>query len=217
MSAKAAGAAKVSQTDGQMRARSLEPAPQRPSPAELAPRQQRQRSMEPPQAPPLQDCTNTPANAALRLGPSGCQQVPSPRGKGKGKGTTQLAPDAPAAPGDATAAPGWWNKMAVPGKAAEPGQHPPLGQRPPQQGFTGQQGTQAERDWAEDHQPCLTSTILRSHDAKIAMSDSIARYGTTNVNRDARLSHPGPQGWRPPPIPERRPASAGDDANCVIS
>jgi len=214
MSARAAGPAKVPQTDGQMRARSLEPAPNRPSPAELASRQQRQRSIEPPQAPPLQDRTNTPANTAFRAGPNACQQAPSPQGKGKGKGTTQLAPDSA---GDSPAAPGWWGKMAVPGKAAEPVQHPPPVQRPPPQGATGQPATQAERDWADDHQPRLTSTILRSHEAKIAMSDSIARYGNTNVNRDARLSHPGPRGWRPPPIPERRTASAGDDANCTIS
>jgi len=206
------------------------PAPQALPPATDIPQARaRARSLEPP---PLQDCTNTPANAAapscapqegnntLRPNPAqGNGQQQSPRypsfkgkgsdAKGGGKGSAR-APGANGRTGE-PGAPDWWTKMAVPGKQAPMGAPQTVNKGP------AQPAPQARDD---DNGPRLTSTILRAHEVKMATAESIARYsnaarpntGPNTVNRGGP-----PPGWRPPPIPEQRPAGRGKDENCVIS
>jgi len=203
------------------------PAPQASPPARNMPQAQagtRARSVEPP---PLQDCTNTPVNAAapntcrgpqegnnsLRPNPvqgNGQQQIPhNPSWKGKGNGAKGGGKGSAAGPGPG--APDWWTKMAIPGKQA---------QNLPPQTVNKQQAQlapQALHDPNDPNGPRLTSTILRAHEVKMATAESIARY--SNAARPTTFNRGGqpPPGMRPPPMPQQQPMQQGKDENCVIS
>lgn len=192
---------------------------------------------------PLQDCTNVhvgSANAgncpgprqdqtALRFDAHNGQQasMPSFKGKGGGKGTKgqgkgnglSAGPPSGAAPGrnvnadgSDAGAPDWWKQMAVPGVRTN--QLPPAPQMqaasPTAAGYPGQSGEDPNAPLR------LTSTILRAHEVKCAMAESIDRYGGSNANRG-----PPQAGFlRPPPIPEggRRPMQGrNNNEPCVIS
>jgi hypothetical protein len=199
----------------------------------------RARSVEP--AAPLQDCTNTPDN----IDPSACHgqqrqgsqsaRLPSFKGKGAGKGGKgqgkgecaqglDAASNGPAS-GPAAAAPDWWTKMSVPGRAAPPAQygtpaHLAMQAEQAAAVLAGKAPYPAQnRQNVDDYnQPTLTSNVLRAHEVKMATAESIARYSTA-ANVAGRGS--APLGWRPPPIPqgqERRPsAPRNSNENCVVS